>query len=104
MTDDGYAIKITAELPGMEKDAIEVGVDTDSLTIRGNKAGENNPSSMSNYCMERIFGNFNRTIPLPKGMDTLHASAVYRNGILTVTIPRSKGHKATKRIKISNRA
>jgi HSP20 family protein len=88
----------------MEKDAIEVGVDTDSLTIRGNKAGEDNPSSMSNYCMERVFGNFSRTIPLPKGMDTLHASAVYRNGILTVTIPRSKGHKATKRIKISNRA
>jgi HSP20 family protein len=102
MTDDGQTIKVTVELPGMERDSIEVGVDSDRLTIRGNKAGDDTPQAASNYCMERVFGTFNRTIPLPKGIDTARASAVYRNGILIVTIPRRTGHKATKRIKISN--
>ena len=102
VSDDGQVIKVTAELPGMEKDAIEVGVDSDHLTIRGNKASDETPPSMSNYCMERVFGNFKRSIDLPKGMDTSHASAVYRNGILTITIPRRKGYKAARRIKVSD--
>ena len=102
MTDDGQVIKVTAELPGMDKEAIQVDVDSDCLMIRGNKTSEENTSTMSNYCMERIFGNFNRTIRLPKGVDTSRANAVYRNGILTVTIPRRKGYKAPRRIKISN--
>jgi len=104
MTDDGQVVMVTAELPGMERDAIVVDVDSERLSIRGNKTGEDNPPTMSNYCMERIFGNFNRTITLPKGMDTSRTSAVYRNGILTITIPRRKGYKSTKRIKISNGA
>lgn len=102
MTDDGQVIKITAELPGMEKEAIEVNVDADCLTIRGKKSTEENSSSTSRYCMERIFGNFNRAIKLPKGVNASRASAVYRNGVLTVNIPRRKGYKSSRRIKISN--
>ena len=102
MTDDGQVIKVTAELPGMEKEAIEVNVDADCLTIRGNKSSEDDSSSSSRYCMERIFGSFNRTIKLPKGLNTSRASAVYRNGVLTVIIPRRKGDKPARRIKISN--
>jgi len=100
MTDDGQVVRITAELPGMERDAIEVHVDSDGLVIRGNKSSEDTSTSISNYCMERIFGNFNRTIALPKGLDTSRAKAIYRNGILSITIPRRKGYKPARRIKI----
>jgi len=102
MTDDGQAVRISAELPGMEKDAIEVNVDSDRLVISGNKSSDAHPASMSSYCMERIFGNFNRTIPLPKGMDTSRARAMYRNGILTITIPRRRGFRPARRIKIDD--
>jgi len=101
MSDDGQVVRITAELPGMERDAIEVHVDSDTLVIRGDKASEDTSAHMSNYCMERIFGNFNRTIALPKGMDTSRAKASYRNGILSITIPRRKGYKTARRIKIN---
>lgn len=102
MSDNGQTLTITAELPGMERDAIEVCVEPNCVTIQGNKENESDVTGTSNYCMERIFGNFKRAIPLPHGMDTAHTRASYKNGILTVTIPRRKGYKAAHRIKINN--
>jgi HSP20 family protein len=100
MADDGQVIRVTVELPGMEMDEIEVCVKSDCLTIQGNKKDIIRTDKMDMYCMERSFGNFNRVIKLPSGMDIKNVKASYRNGILSIVLPRMKGHKH-RRIKIN---
>jgi HSP20 family protein len=101
MADDGQTIKITAELPGLEMDEIELCVKQDCLSIEGNKKDAIETNKMDMYCMERSFGNFKRVIKLPQGIDIENVSATYRNGILSVILPRLKGHKTNRRVKIN---
>jgi HSP20 family protein len=89
--DDGELV-LTAELPGIDPDDIDVSIDGDVLTIKGEKTEETTISEDDRYLHERVYGTFQRRIPLPSGVspDKMHAS--YDKGVLTVrvTLPEER--------------
>jgi len=94
-TDGG--IEVTVELPGLEQKDVEVTLTDDYLTIKGEKKVEHEESRKGYYLSERAYGAFHRTIPLPPGVDSDKAEAVFRNGVLTVKLPQSAEAQAKAR-------
>lgn len=94
-------IKVTAELPGMDDKDIDVSLTKDMLTIRGEKKEEKEEKSKSFYRMERSYGSFSRTVPLPTEIDTNKVKAEFKKGILSVTLPKTQqAIKETKKIQV----
>ncbi len=97
VTEDDKEVRVSVELPGMEEKDIDVSLTRDSLTIKGEKKVEKEDKGKDYYRMERSYGAFQRTIPLPEGIDTDKVEATFRNGVLTVVLPRTE--EAQKEIK-----
>ena len=89
MVDDGDALCLTAELPGMERQDVEILVEEDAMVLRGEKKLESTSEEQGCYRLERAFGNFQRVIPLPDGGDTAQAEARFDKGGPSVS-PRSR--------------
>jgi len=87
-TDD--EVHVTAELPGLEKDDIEISVEDDSLVLSGEKKEEEERRGKGYYRCERYYGSFNRRIPLPCEVQSDRAEATFKNGVLTVRIPKTE--------------
>jgi HSP20 family protein len=101
VTESDKDINITAELPGMDDKDIDVSISKDALTIRGEKKEEKEEKKKNYYHMERSYGSFSRTIPLPSEIDTDKVKAQFKKGVLTVTLPKTaKAVKETKKIQI----
>lgn len=88
---DGY--EVTAEIPGVQRENIEVGIDRNVLTVRVLKTPPPAVEGQSVHLRERVFGEFSRSITLPNGFDAQEVKASYADGILTVTIPRAEDAK-----------
>lgn len=90
-TDQGNEVKITAEVPGIDVSNLDLTVNDDSVTIKGDKQDEVNQSKndSSFHTIERSYGSFERTISLPCKVQSNKAEAVLKNGVLTITIPKS---------------
>jgi HSP20 family protein len=84
--------KVTAELPGMMEKDVEVELSPDYLTLRGKKEDEKTDEGDNWYRCERMFGSFERIIPLPWKIDDekIKADAVFKNGVLTVSVAKPK--------------
>jgi HSP20 family protein len=80
-------IVVTADVPGFEKDDLDIAVDGDLLTIRAEAEVESNVDEDAYVRRERRQHAMRRTIRLPADVDGDGASATYRNGVLTVSIP-----------------
>jgi len=103
ITDTGSEIKVSAELPGLEDKDIEVTLTKDTLTIKGEKKEEKEDKGKSYHRMERSYGSFVRTIPLPVDVQTEKVGAKFKKGVLTVTLPKAeKVLKETKKIQIKS--
>src|SRR5215208_2227163 len=93
-------VKVTAELPGLEDKDVEVLVDEDVLTIRGEKKAET--EDKERRFSERTYGRFERVIPLPFAVEQDKIAASFNNGVLTVTLPKSeKAQEKAKRIPVN---
>jgi HSP20 family protein len=93
-------VRVSAELPGMDEKDVEVLVDNDVLTIRGEKKSES--EDQGRRFSERYYGRFERSMALPFEVDEAKAEASFKNGVLTVTLPKSATAKDTaKRIAIN---
>jgi HSP20 family protein len=79
-------LEVTAELPGVEIKDVELLVDDDILTIKGEKMREKEDKSEEHHVHECSYGAFSRSIPLPFKVDPKDVSAAFKNGVLTVTI------------------
>jgi len=86
-------VKISAELPGMDEKEIEVSVSDGYLTIKGEKKEEREEKEKNYYRMERSTGYFHRDIPFPCEVDADKSSAVFKKGVLTVTLPKTQKAK-----------
>jgi HSP20 family protein len=87
-------IEVTAELPGLEAKDVEVSVTDDGLTIKGEKREETTEEKEGYHVQERRFGSFSRFVRLPDGIVADKAEASFRNGVLTVKLPRDgQAHK-----------
>ena len=82
------AIEVTAEMPGLERKDVEISVDKDTLTIRGEKKVEENQKDKNVQLSERSYGVFVRVLQLPPGIDPASVQATMSNGILKLTIPK----------------
>ena len=82
-------ILIKAELPGMDEKDVEVNLLEDRLTIKGEKKEEKEDKGSDYYHMERSYGSFNRVIALPDRVDTKKAEANFKNGVLSITLPKT---------------
>lgn len=91
-------IKVTAELPGMEEKDIEVSLSHDRLTIRGEKKEEKEEKSQHYYHMERSYGSFQRSLPLPAEVEQDKVEAAFKNGVLTVKLPKTLEAQITSKI------
>ncbi len=84
--DEGDDMVIKAEVPGMSIDDISVTLEGDTLTIRGRKEREEEVEDKDYYRMERSYGSFMRSIPVPEGVKESDISASYSNGVLEVRL------------------
>ena len=83
---------LTAELPGLSGSEIEVSVERNRVTLRGERKIDH-PSDASMHRVERREGVFRRTIELPMDVDAEKAQAVCRNGVLMLQIPKAAEHQ-----------
>jgi len=91
---------VRAEMPGIEKENMQVTSTPDSLTIQAEIKKETEEKTESFYRHERHFGTFQRTIPLPVEVITTGVKAAYHDGVLEVTLPKSEKAKATQPVKV----
>jgi len=86
--------QITIEVPGMDEKDIDISMSKDMLTISGEKKEEKKENAKGVYRMERRYGSFSRSIPLPEScVETEKAAATYNGGVLTIKLPKTPGYK-----------
>lgn len=100
VTQDNENIYVKAELPGLKKDEINLSLHEGVLTLSGERHEESKKEDEKVFREERIFGRFSRSITLPSMVDPEGIKATYRDGILTVQLPKAEEAKP-KQIKVS---
>ena len=92
--------RVTAELPGVKEQEIEVSLDGDLLTLRAEKKAEKREDKENTHFTERSFGMFQRALRLPfvANPDEVKASLV--SGVLTITVPKPKDQEQKRRIEV----
>ncbi|MDB6101469.1 MAG: heat shock protein Hsp20 [Gammaproteobacteria bacterium] len=95
-------IRVTAELPGVDLDDLEVDVMDDMLVIRGEKALERSDEDENYHFVECAYGSFQRTVQLPFAADPDQVQASFENGVLSITIPKSEQQQRTHRIDVQS--
>ena len=101
MVDNDNAYIVTAELPGMSEADIDVKYADQMLTIRGEKKEEKEEKKQNRYLSERRYGVFQRVFRVPNGVDADKIEATFKNGVLTVTLPKTpEAMKSEKKIAI----
>jgi HSP20 family protein len=90
-TDNDYII--TAELPGIEKKDIKITFQNNMLNISGEKKEEKEMDNRNFHRVERRYGKFSRSIAIPSSIELDKIDASYKNGILTVKVPKSEEAK-----------
>lgn len=92
---------VSAELPGLSEQDIELNLHENALTISGEKRSERKEEKGGRRYAERSFGRFERTIPFPSEVDADRVDASFKNGVLTVTLPKNeKARDKTRRIEV----
>lgn len=96
-------LRIMAELPGVDEGDIDVRVSDGMLTISAEKSASREVEDDGYVLRERSVGRVDRTLPLPEGVDIDAAQATFRNGVLTVTIPKTaQAASDSKRINVQS--
>ena len=94
-------VEVVAELPGMNEGDVDISIGKEMLTIRGERKSEREQEDKGYLLRERSFGVIERMVPLPRGLDIDHAEATFRQGVLTVRIPKTaEAQQSRKRIQV----
>ncbi len=93
-TDQELVVK--AELPGVKKENVEVSIRDNALHIRGEKKEEKEEKTETYHRVERIYGRFERVVPLPTDVKVESAKAEFKDGVLEIRIPKAEGAKEKK--------
>ncbi len=100
-TDKGY--EITAELPGLDEKHIEVKLANGVLSIKGEKQEDKEEKEKDYYRSERSFGSFERSFQVPDDVQEEKIEASFKNGVLSVTLPKSvEAQKQAKKIEVKS--
>lgn len=96
VSDTEAALSVTAELPGVKLEDMDLEIHADTLRISGEKKDERVVTEQNHLSVERSFGRFDRTVTLPVEVDAQHAEATFKDGVLTVVLPKLKPVAAQK--------
>jgi HSP20 family protein len=95
VSETGKEMKVTAELPGLDEKEVEVLLENDALVLRGEKRSETEDKDRA--FSERFYGRFERVIPLGTEVDESKIAASFKNGVLTVKLPKTAKAQANAR-------
>ena len=91
---DNYVVR--TELPGLKREDIEVALHESALLISGERKAEPKPEGVEIHRQERYYGKFQRTLTLPEPVAADKIKAEYKDGVLTVTLPKTEAAKPKK--------
>src|SRR5437764_11409903 len=91
--DAGETYILTAQLPGVGPEEVDLSITGETLTIRGDRKRSDGVPEESYRRQERHFGRWTRTVTLPDRVDGAKVSASFANGVLTVTLPKSEASR-----------
>lgn len=97
-TEKDYEIQL--HVPGMKKEEISIDLNDDQITISGERKFENENKDKNFHSVESYYGTFNRTFYLPEVVNRDKVDATYKDGILTVTLPKDEKRVAKKQIAV----
>ena len=103
ISEDEGAFHLEAEMPGLKKEDITLGVEEDVLTIKGERKQEkqeNEEQGKNYHRVERVYGSFSRSFNLGELIDQKNIEASFENGVLHVNLPKAQQVKTTKEIAI----
>jgi len=99
VSESDEAVRVTAELPGVNPKEVDISISDDLLTMRGEKKAEKEESDSDYHRIERSYGAFSRTVRLPAVIDADKVEATFKDGILTINLPKREEAK-TRRVKV----
>lgn len=93
VADTKNALKISTEIPGLDKNDLNVSVEGNTLVIKGEKKREDKSEEEGVVRIERSYGSYYRALTLPATVDASKIDAKYKNGVLTLTLPKKEEAK-----------
>lgn len=97
------AVEVTAELPGVSDEELDVSLSDNVLTIKGEKTSEKEETKKDYHLVERSYGAYQRSIRLPCEVDQEKIDAKFDKGVLTIVLPKSPETKAkTQKISVTS--
>jgi HSP20 family protein len=96
----GDQLVIRADLPGIKKEDVDIEIDRNVLTIRGERKQESEEENEGMYRSERSYGTFQRSIQLPDGITAESAQASFNDGVLEITLPVPRAREGSRRVQI----
>ncbi len=93
---DGEGVTVTAELPGVNLDELDIAVQGNSLTLKGNRSHPDLGEEVIVHRQERSYGHFRRVLQLPFEVEAGAVEAAYENGVLRIMLPRAESAKPKK--------
>lgn len=98
--DDKESVVVKVELPGLKKEEINLSLHDGVLTVSGDRKRETEKKEGESFRSERYFGKFQRSVTLPTAVDSAKVTAAYKDGVLTVELPKAEEAKP-KQIEVS---
>jgi HSP20 family protein len=98
--EDAHKVSLRIEVPGLKPEDVDVRVENNTLTVRGERKFASNEKQENYHRIERLYGNFVRTFTLPQTVDSDQVSANYDSGVLTIDLPK-KAEAKPKQIKVA---
>jgi HSP20 family protein len=95
VTENKDAVTVKAEVPGVDPKDLNVTLEGDLLTIKGEKEQKKEEKDERLHRIERTYGSFLRTVRLPATVDGSKVSASFKNGVVMITLPKAAGAKGT---------
>ena len=84
---DNHEIVLRAELPGLKREDLDIRVENNTLTLRGERKRDTEVKQESYHRVERTYGAFSRSFSLPTTVNTEQVKATFADGVLTITLP-----------------
>ncbi len=97
LSETDHDVQVTVELPGVDDKDVDVTLTDNRLTIRGEKRTEKEAKGKHRHAVERSFGAFGRTIPIPFDVDADKVDAKFSKGVLSVILPKPAEARTTKK-------
>ena len=91
--EQGNQVVLKAELPGVDPKNVDIHIENNTLTLRGERRFDNEVTRESYHRIERAYGAFSRSFTLPATVDTAAVKADYKDGVLQVVLPRKEEAK-----------